>query len=79
MGKDLRARYLEALEAASSSLRDVARSLGVAYRTLMAHRSGERGVTVDAALRLVAYLRTRGRELERAADRLEAAAKRKKE
>ena len=73
MGKYLRARYLEALDAARATLGDVAQALGAGYRTLIAHKAGERTVTPEAARRLVAYLRTRARELEQAADRLEAA------
>lgn len=79
MSKRLRAVYSEALDLARATWGDVAEALGAGYRTLQAYRSGERRVTPAAARRLAAYLRDRARAFNKAAQRLEAAARREDE
>jgi hypothetical protein len=73
MAGNLRARFLEALDLAVTTLGDVAEGTGRAYRTLQSYQRDERRVTPDSGERLVAFLRDRARELNRAADALEAA------
>jgi hypothetical protein len=71
MAKTLEVLYKRAL--ALLNLSDVSRETGRGYRTLKAYRGGDRRVTHDAARELVAYLRGRGRMLNEAADKVEAA------
>ncbi|CAN5242035.1 hypothetical protein BH18GEM1_BH18GEM1_08260 [soil metagenome] len=74
MARSLRTRYLKALELACATLGDIADGLGLHYRSLQAHKRGERGVSADTARRLAAYLNSRARAFNKAAEELEAAA-----
>jgi hypothetical protein len=71
MGKALEALYLKALDLLNLS--DVSRETGRGYRTLKAYRGRDRRITSEAARELASYLRSRGRLLNEAADKLEAA------
>lgn len=65
--------FRTAAKTATATLGDVARGTGRHYRTLMSYQRGERRVTTAAAAALVRYLRNRARQLDKAADDLEAA------
>ncbi len=73
MPKSLDAQFRKAALQATASLRDVSKGIGRGYRMLHAYLRKERNVTPEAARGLIGYLRERSRELEHAADELEAA------
>jgi len=73
MGKRMTEIFSAALSAALATLGDVSQGTGRGYRTLQSYQRGERRVTASAVSDLARYLRTRAKELEAAADDLEAA------
>jgi hypothetical protein len=79
MRNSLRHPFARAARLATASLDDVAESMGRGASTLFAYLSGGRRVTPDAARALAVYLRKRARDFTRAADSLDAAARKEEE
>jgi transcriptional regulator with XRE-family HTH domain len=75
--RKLRRMLTRVLDAATPSLRDLAREARIPYTTVRAYRRGSSGASAPVLRRLAVVLRRRATVLRRAADQLEAVAGRR--
>lgn len=74
MTEQLREMIDKALDGATASLEDIARSAGVTYNTLYQWKTGRRNPTPENLKRLADAVRGRSDELRELADEIQAAA-----